>query len=283
MRIIAFIFSPLTTIVLLALIQSASANATSSIHQTKDLKSCLTQADLDSNHLSKDQTLYVFDIDNTVLKLKSHLGSVQWFRWQHKLILDQIPTDRIANNIDDLLTAQSWIYQISTAAMPEQTTRSQIAEIQSKGSRVMFHTSRSTDVRDITERDLKAAQLIPLTHTIGLDQGFPGTFTFSTAIPKQRPVSFQNGVYMSAGQNKGIWLEQLLQKVSFTPKHLVFVDDEVKNLNNVLGAFDGKISLTLCRYGYLDDEVESFEKSKKTIEIQQWKRLKDLQNELAIR
>lgn len=134
-------------------------------------------------------------------------------------------------------------------------------------------TSRNTDVRDTTERDLKMNALLPVQNTIGPMKGYAGSFTFPDGPENQRPVTFQNGVYMTAGQDKGIWLNLLFFKTSKTLKHLVFVDDELKNLQNVQRALKGKTSMTLCRYGKVDDVVREFNESAKSTEIELWKEL----------
>lgn len=246
------------------------------IIDTPNLESCFINAKTATQRVDPSRILYVFDIDNTVLTQNQHLGSVQWFRWQAQLIQKGIDQDRVANNITDLLTAQGKIYHLSQAHTPETGTASSVSSLQNLGSRIIYHTSRSTSVRDITERDLMTHRLLPIKNTIGPDSGFSGTFTYADWTPHQKPVSFQNGVYMTGGQDKGLWLEMLLSKTLFTPEHIVFVDDERKNLENVERAFVGKISLTLCRYSRLDDLVSEFNRSDKRAEIRMWNDLLEI-------
>ena len=76
-----------------------------------------------------------------------------------------------------------------------------------------------------------------------------------------------------AGQDKGIWLKPLFEKTSTSIKHLIFVDDELKNLQNVERAFNGITPMTLCRYGQVDDVVQEFNQSDKAQEIKLWNEL----------
>jgi hypothetical protein len=249
------------------------------IQETPNLQQCLEPALKATTDSSPADVVFVFDIDNTVLKLKQNFGSVQWYHWQQKLIQDQAE-GRIANTIDDLLAAQGSIYQLSAAETPEASTAQQIAELQRQGYPVLFHTSRNLDTRGATQRELTRNGLLPLTKTLGPDQGFPGSFTYQVAMPNQRPVSFQDGVYMSAGQDKGVWLGLLFEKLNYHPRHIIFVDDEIHNLVNVERALDAKTDLTLCRYGQVDPIVQVFNTSDKRPEIELWNEFANLARKL---
>lgn len=249
------------------------------IQETRDLQSCLAPALAATAESRPNDVVFVFDIDNTVLKLKQNFGSVQWYHWQQKLIQDQAE-GRIANTIDELLAAQGSIYQLSAAETPEASTAQQIAELQKHGYPVLFHTSRNLDTREATQRELIRNRLLPLVKTLGPDQGFPGSFTYQNAMMNQRPVSFQSGVYMSAGQDKGIWLGLLFEKLNYHPRHVIFVDDEIHNLVNVEKALDLKMDLTLCRYGQMDAVVEAFNTSNKQSEIELWNEFANLARKL---
>lgn len=249
------------------------------IQETPDLASCLALAKQDTKQLNQADVVYIFDIDNTALKLKNNFGSVQWYRWQQKAIADKTD-ERIADTIDELLAAQAHIYQLSGTVTPESTTATELGELQKQGYPVMFHTSRNNDTRDLTTRELTANGLLPLTRTLGPDKGFAGTFLFAKATEPQRPVTFQNGIYMSAGQDKGIWLGLLFEKLNYQPKHIVFVDDELKNLTNVERALKSQVPLTLCRYGAVDEMVKAFNSSDKSAEKNLWKDFESLVKKL---
>ena len=256
-----------------------SLTAQAQIQETPLLQDCFNLANTAAEKLNHDDVIYVFDIDNTVLKLKHNFGSAQWFRWQQKMIQDNSP-ERISNSVDELLAIQSSIYQLSSAETPEATTAILINQLQTKGYSVIFHTSRNLDTRESTVRDLKQNGLLPLVKTLGPVQGFAGTITYEQAPSTQRAVSFQSGVYMSAGQDKGIWLNLLFEKIHYVPKHIVFVDDELKNLTNVERAFKDKTPLTLCRYGAADTTVHDFETSDKAVEKAQWSLLRTIKEQL---
>lgn len=263
----------------LLLILLISIETLAAIHETPTLNSCLSLAEAETTLLSPAEVVYVFDIDNTALKLKNNFGSVQWFQWQRKLIQDN-SVERITDTIDELLAIQSSIYQLSSTSTPESTTAVQIAHLQELGHPVIFHTSRNLDTRESTARELKQNGLIPLTNTLGPANGYAGVITYQNAPSPQRPVSFQDGVYMSAGQDKGVWLNFLFEKLQYKPKHIVFVDDESKNLVNVERALQNVTPGTLCRYGQVDPVVQAFNASNKSTETAQWHLLESLLKQL---
>ncbi len=255
-------------------------HASAQIIETPNLKSCLAAAETQSSQFSPNDVLYVFDIDNTVLELKQNLGSVQWFRWQRELIEKGEPQYRVATTIESLLSKQAWIYQMAATKTPESQMADALLDLQKAGHPVMFHTSRNTDVRGPTERELKLNFLIPLLKTVGPMNGYPGEIGFPDGPANQRKSSFQNGIFMSAGQDKGRWLTLLLGKTNFQPKTLVFIDDERKNLEYVEKAFASRIPFILCRYGKLDEVVSAFNNSNKEIEIELWNTLAEVASSL---
>lgn len=257
--------------VLVLLILLTQVYAYALVQEAPDIKSCLGAAVTETASLPSQSVLYVFDVDNTALALNQNIGSVHWFRWQQKLINDGITEDRVADTIPGLLDMQLKIYQLSKSHPPEPSIPDHLDQLQIRGYPVMYHTSRNADVRDITERELTNNKLLPLQQTIGPIGGYPGRFVYEHGPENQRPVSFQNGVYITSGQNKGVWLLFLLDKVGVSPKHVVFVDDEAKNLKDVEQALKGKIPTTLCRYGYMDKVVNAFNNSNKLSEIVLWR------------
>jgi hypothetical protein len=261
--------------ILLSLILIFNQTALAAIVDTPTLDDCFKLASQSAGSLAPQRVLYVFDIDNTVLALDQNLGSVQWFRWQRMLLDENITVNRVANSLDELVEKQGYLYYLMPSHTPEASTSTAVKTLQLNSHPVIFHTSRSLFNRDATERELLRNNLIPLKTTI--ESNFAKDFTFAEG---QRPVSFRNGVYMSAGQDKGVFLNLLLQKTKYQPLHIVFVDDEEKNLKNVEREFAGNIETTLCRYSSMDSEVDAFNQSDKSLEISLWSKFAAILSEL---
>ena len=104
----------------------------------------------------------------------------------------------------------------------------------------------------------------------------------TTVLKKARPVTYANGIYMTAGQHKGYMLKTLLaravttEKTTRSFKAIVFVDDHDKHTNRMHDAFAGD-SIELYTYHYMqeDGNVLNFERSSKSHVIRDWNRLKE--------
>ena len=80
---------------------------------------------------------------------------------------------------------------------------------------------------------------------------------------------------MVSGQNKGIMLKTLLNKVGKKFKAVVLVDDGKKNTDNMYNVYKAsQIDVNTYRYSYDDAIKRQFEHSNKHNVIEQWKKYK---------
>ncbi len=190
------------------------------------------------DRLSGSRTLFVFDIDNTVLENPDgqFLGSAQWYDWQSDL------PDTDSRKLNCLLQFQGAAYLMGhMQATEEGLSASFIAALQAAGQDVMALTARGPDFRPATERELKRAG-IDFKKTMPQEfAGVPGRFKpdISAAIPVPRDASYQNGIAMLAGQHKGAALVDLLTRIGAGSAYdvIVFFDDDSKNTNAMLEVF----------------------------------------------
>ena len=232
--------------------------------------------------------LLVFDIDNTLLAMNQDLCSDQWFNWQRTL--PENDTRRIGD-FDELLRFQRLLYAMSSMRVTEPIRQPKIVrELQQAGFTTLLLTSRGYDIRDATRRELLAngydfrqSSLVPL-------EGFPGPYMpydvsqiEQAGITKEeakkwladplhpgqleqpREVSFNEGVYMVAGQNKGVMLRMLLHRSGNvdTYNRIVFVDDNPENTRDVRDAFaNQKTEVVTIRYAREDANVRRFNESR---------------------
>jgi hypothetical protein len=75
---------------------------------------------------------------------------------------------------------------------------------------------------------------------------------------KPRPVSYMNGVFMTAGLNKGIMLKTLLYKTKSKFKAIIFADDHIKHTKRMQQILGDDVDLTTYRYSKIDPQVEAF-------------------------
>jgi len=172
------------------------------------------------------RTLLVLDIDDTLLTSATFFGSDAWYEWQQTLS-PQSPAyvpcrfDVIAMN-----------YETGTQ-MPTQGDA--VAAINAVPLDKIILTSRSPAYRGGTIRELKQAGYeLPAP----LQPAFAGAIYEYRSEPNQPgvTVSYHQGVFMIAGQNKGLLLLDLLKHLQIRYDRVVLVDDGEKNINDMRNA-----------------------------------------------
>ncbi len=235
-----------------------------------------------------DSVLLVLDIDNTLLAMTQDLGSDQWFNWQRNLP-DSNP--HRVGDFDELLRVQALLYAIGSMRPTEPIRQPQIVrQLQEAGFTTLLLTSRGHNMRDSTRRELLANDYDFRKTSISPQEGFGGPY-FPYDVTKiensgltadeaerwladagnpnefetPREVSFNEGVYMVAGQHKGLMLRMLLHRSGNVNRfqHIVFVDDNAENTKDVREAFDNQsVNVVTFRYGREDANVRRFEENR---------------------
>lgn len=172
--------------------------------------------------LSAPTTLLVLDIDDTLLTAETFFGSDQWFNWQWS---SETP---VADKVDCLFDVQALSYEIGTMRTPQPDTPSIVAGLSVDK---LILTSRGPVSRSPTERELLLAQyeLPPQLTANGEALEFiaPGGLG---------PLTYDNGIFMSKGGNKGLLLLELLKRIGRVYKTVVLVDDGKKNIDAMQAA-----------------------------------------------
>lgn len=228
--------------------------------------------------------LIVLDIDNTVLTMPQDLGSDQWFNWQYSNCVksDKKPSFCVAKNMGELLDINGKLFSLSKMVPTTKNTVEVIKRLQKKNFKVILLTSRGHAFRSATEKVMQENNLNFIDSAIGPKGGYPGTFTpydvknlkkygltksdaTKAKLKKQgRPISFENGIMMTAGLNKGIMLKTILHKTGYNPKAVIFADDHkrhTKKMNQIHA--NSSFKLTTYRFGAIDKNVTRFKKSDK--------------------
>ncbi len=237
--------------------------------------------------------LVVFDIDNTILTMKNDLGSDQWFSWQEKIIFEEkCEPFCITKNFNELLEAQELLFEIGEMAATETELPTLIEEWQKKGLKFILLTSRGSSLRSVTEKELARNGYSFADSSIGPQFGFAGVYlpydiqnpkkmnltkdeVVTAGLKEAKPVSFQNGIYMTSGQNKGIMLKTLLKKLNIKFQSIVFADDHQKHTDRMHAIMGDEADVVSFRYGKMDPQVEAFHKSDKKAVTKKWNKLKE--------
>jgi hypothetical protein len=159
--------------------------------------------------------------------------------------------------VDNRLAVQGALYFASAMRLTQADGPAQVRMLQERGLKVMILTARGDDFRLQTFRELRRGGYSFHTSAIGPAGGYAETFIPS---PGARPVRYEDGVFLTAGQDKGEMLQALLSKTkSPWPAVIVMADDKSANLQSVLDAFAGSTtSVQAYRYGGEDETVAAF-------------------------
>lgn len=196
--------------------QPGKATVTSTTLTTSDLVDVLKI--LSEPH--KGRTLLVLDIDDTLLTSQAFFGSDAWYEWQRSL------TPQSPGYVPCKFDVIAMNYEAGTQ-VPTQDDA--VAAINAIPLDKIILTARSPVYRGGTIRELKKA---------GYELPPPLQPALAGAIYEYQPdpatpgvtVSYHEGVFMVAGQNKGLLLIDLMKHLQVSYDRVVLVDDGEKNI-----------------------------------------------------
>ncbi len=286
----------------LGLFATAAVAAASDFRETATFAPIVEQARSYADQYGGDRVLFVVDIDNTILAMDRLLGSDQWFEWQEYLLEHQPQSPQlVADDFGGLLQVQGILFATTGMHPPEAKQPIQVAAIQSLAIHTLVLTSRGDEYRAATIRELKRAGygFGPTSPAIRLfaQNGNMNYETCSRFMPYDieypakyglrkeevdifqlpgdpRPVSYGDGVLMTAGQHKGAMLLMFLYLVDHQYDAVLYVDDHSRHVSRVFDALVRRgIEVTTFHYTHEDDRVDQFAYGDKTRVTRQWQRI----------
>lgn len=200
----------------------------------------------------EQDTLVIFDIDNTILEPTQMLGSDQWYGYRLKFHLDAgLSTDKAID-----IALSEWIkVQLKTPVQAvEKSTPKIIKNLQKKNITVMALTARPIELQKATELQLRS---------VGVDlRGSQVLGARDVDVEGEHPSLFKHGsLFVGPKNNKGEVLVKFLEQINYHPQRIVFIDDKEKHILNVGDALkELKLSYIGFRYGATDKYVADFDK-----------------------
>jgi hypothetical protein len=235
--------------------------------ETDDLGLVVDVALQQAERYGLDRVLVVLDIDNTLLAMEQGLGSDQWYDWQKDLQAENPCSDML---VSDRLAVQGALYFASAMRLTQPDAAEQVQRLQEAGVPVISLTSRGTDFRLQTFRELRRNGISFWPNALEPRRGYAEAF-----IPEggSRPALYEDGVFLTAGQHKGDMLKALLDKTGNDyPTVVVMADDKRRNLRAVMETFAGsETSIHAWRYSREDAAVAALDRSEAQA---QWESLK---------
>ena len=175
---------------------------------------------------STKRTLLVLDIDDTLLTSDGFFGSDKWYEWQKTLPASD------PGKVPCLFDVISLNYETGgqRATQPDGPALVNAVQVDK-----LLLTSRNPLYRGGTLRTLRVAGYALPAPLAGQADG--SSWDFRKA-PDAAPVriTYDQGVFMTTGQDKGLALLALLQRLHTRYDRVVLVDDGKKNIDNMQNA-----------------------------------------------
>jgi hypothetical protein len=282
------------SLVFLALLLSTGfAARASELLATKDFADAAKAVEGYVSKYGAEHVLLVLDIDNTVMSMDSDLGSDHWFEWQNYLLTNE-PTSPhlVAKTFPGLLEAQGILYDRGKMHPTQPDEPQLIGNLQKLGAAAILLTSRGPEFQRATERELKRCSYDFAVSALPVHDVPPGAYIpYDPAQPEKsgltpeeikkyklgpsRPVLYANGVFMTAGQHKGMLLLTLLNKSTRDIKAIVYVDDNVRHVGAVFSAAVARnIEVASFQYQHEDVRVQRFQYGDKADMDAEWAAIK---------
>jgi Protein of unknown function (DUF2608) len=202
---------------------AANANPESQVVETKTLAS-IPEALVAGGTRN---TLLVLDIDDTLLTSAGFFGSDRWYEWQKSL------PDGDPGKVPCRFDVIALNYEAGTQVATEPGDGPRI--VNSVGIDTLILTARNPLYRSGTIRELKrAGYILPR----NIDGSTDGRMYRWQRDPAATPtmISYDSGVLMVSGQDKGVMLLDLLQRLDLHYDRVVLVDDGKKNIDAMRAA-----------------------------------------------
>jgi hypothetical protein len=122
-----------------------------------------------------------------------------------------------------------------TMRLTQEDASKQVSRMQDAGMKVIVLTSRGPECRVQTLQELNRNDFSFQASAWPPQGGYPEPFLPEGGV---RPVVYEDGVFFTSGQDKGLMLKALLEKTGNSdPVVIVMVDHKQDNLNDVMRAF----------------------------------------------
>lgn len=212
-----------------------------------------------------NETLLVFDLDNTLIEPAESYGSDQWFEAMVDALGKKGKPEPAA--VDEILPLWVKIQKVILMKSCEPTTAEVFSQARGLAKSVMAMTARPVELMDTTRAQLKGVG-------IRFAMTTPAGESFETSVDGGTS-AFRNGIYfLGAHKNKGHGLVAFLEKTKLAPKRIVFVDDKVRHVNAVntsLAPFP--LQHEEFRYGAVDEKVKAFRMDRADEEAKKYRNL----------
>jgi len=210
------------------------------------IQECSSIAEL--KKYAKEDTLVIFDLDNTLIRPKQMLGSDEWFRYYLEKKTSEYNDRKRALN--DAINTWQAIQTISPMCCLESCTNDLVKDLQKIGTPLMVLTTRDHAFFRGTVNQLRS-----------LDFDFTKTAPVKGfyRIDEMPDVAYEDGILYSDGYHKGRSLLHFFKQSSFWPKKVIFIDDKLSWVTQLDVLESEGIEYLGLRYAGADKYVSNFD------------------------
>ncbi len=200
-------------------------------------------------HITKD-TLVILDIDDTLLITEQMLGCDEWFmtrlaHWQETGLSKQ-------DSLERSLAEWEAVRHLTRMQIVENGTDSIVGAMQSDGYTVMGLSTQGLALATRTKQQLRD-------NNIDLSKTSPHK-TDECVNVSGHTALYRSGILFTSGCPKGEALFLLLDKIGYTAKRIVFINDKATHLQDVEAVAQEKgVPFIGLRYSYSDAKKKAFD------------------------
>lgn len=209
---------------------------------------CCVENFIDNSQL---RPLLIYDIDNTLVRAQDVQARDEYFSARLKREMESGKDLTTACNI--VLPQFFECMKKTAVSLVDERSVGSITRLQRRGIAMIALTARSPHVLEVCT--LKQLARVGINFRI-TSPAHENDLNFTGMMDK---ADFKGGVVFCGNNDKGAVLERLFEQTGFIPDKIIFVDDKLKNLENVeREALKLHIPFLGIRYSKLDAEIESF-------------------------
>jgi hypothetical protein len=186
---------------------------------------------------SDKRTLVCFDIDNTLIRPSTHLGSEQWFGdLCNKLKLSGMSM----SDILDIILPAYYAVHSDIDTEPVELETHLIVQSLAQHYPILALTRRSACMLGITLQQLtnnnltlEAYSPVYISYAFqGIDQG-----------------AYHNGIILCGNNTKGAMLKSFLERSHYMPERIIFIDDRIEHILDVYRTCQ-ELGIECCAFHY---------------------------------
>lgn len=194
-----------------------------------------------------ENTLVVFDLDNTLIKAQQTLGSDQWF--SHEINQNMKQGLDLYQAIDNILPLYFHIQDVTAVTLTEPCIPNILQKLNNMGIQTMALTTRSPQLARRTFQLLREVNI-----------KFKSNISHEFILEPEFDSRHIKHCLFVGNANKGEILSLFLKQCGLNPQRIIFIDDKINHVKNVAKAVEQlDIEFIGLRYSGLDDEIKKFD------------------------